>query len=430
MSHKDQIPSLWHACLYGVGSLGCRSHSNMELVPTFHIAAAELDSRLIKLEAAVREPALASGFEQAWFEQVQYELQRCRYYRVRLVGNDPHASSLLREYLCKPHKHFPNAAPLSERSKYEVLANYSMLASLPQFEMHDDGDLNALLDFYDEMLDGMRDPFLYARANALVFSHFPLSTKSPAICLKVRKIVEKNAERLLSEIPLLKKKEGDGVHSSYAYVVFATSLLGQVLARTLVLEGAVKLSNNLLVNALLGVAEAFFSRLDDNCRASQFTFYNLLRTQTASNRDVSEHLFGKVLNAYAHVGDHQSSYAYLRAAYLLFESARSKYVIQESHRNILTNILERRVQAIYKGSNASSANRKYDNDVLCWCYAYVLTQCLSIPSLSNSVIKASEVLAKGIGHVPNIDLFKLLNCYLIFFNDQPELTQSRRALHE
>lgn len=430
MSHLDHIPSLWHGCLYGVGSLACRYDSNMELAPTFYAAVTELDSRLLKLEAAVNAQALGSGLEQAQLEQAQHELQRCRYYQVRLTGGGPHINSLLREYWHTPHKQFPDAAALSERSKYEILANYSMLVSLPQFEMLEDADLNTLLDFYDEMLDGIHDPFLYARASALVFFHFPLQEKSPLIRARVQNIIEKHAERLLSDIPVLKRKQTDGAHSSYAYVVFAASVIGQVLVRTLALGGADKPQHNLLVNVLLGMAEAFFSRLDDNCRASQFTFYNLLRTQTGSNRDISEHLFGKVVNAYVQGGDHQSSYAYLRAAYLLFESSRSKYVIHENHMNVLTDILQKRVQAMFHGGKAPSANRKYDNDVLCWCYAYVLTQCYSSPSLIKSVIEASDVLTKHIESVPNIDLFKLLNCYLIFFKDQPELCQSRRAMHE
>ena len=390
--------SLWHLCLYGVGQLESEWVYGNKFDNLWLSAAGELKNRFHARSPAnvVNLKSIQDGTD---FSSTAFnEALRYFYYF-------PSASDTL-ESLCEVIRfHMHHILKWSDRCKYELLATCSMFANSKKIGAIELISRSKFIADLTIILLSIKDPFLYARLANLLFVDLGklsgLRAKEEISAQSLNKIFDKFQKNM----HLMSLKQPDEAHSISAFYVFSACLLGDTIAR--IEEGGVNESTR--INILKKVADEHFTLLAVDHKASQYTFYRMFLANFDNNYETELICDFSILSKdYANGDFANSPLAYLRSSYLLMEHSRLQGNGADSILEELTNQIITRLTKI--SSSHLAVKDKYDNDILCFCYAYILSCLDSNSELRRHVLAAGELISNSIKSAPSSDLYKLLNC--------------------
>ena len=397
MEFNNKFRSLWHICLYGVGQLRSEWAYGNKFDNLWLLAASELQNRF-----NARSPVIFVNLEtiQGDANLTPSAINEIlRYYYFSLAADD--LNPLYNFIKFQSHR----IMKWSDRCKYELLATCSMFISSKKFRETEPNIRFRLIEELTIILLSIADPFLYARLANLLFVDLDQTIELRAKEEIFEQSLNKVFYKFEKNMPFMSLKEPDEAHSINAFYVFSACLLGDAIAR-LQEDAFYKASQ---MNKLKNVADHHFTLLAVDHKASQYTFYKMFLTHFNNNYEVDlNRTLSEISIAYTEGDFKTSPLAYLRSCYLLMEYSQLQKGRRDTIVDVLSNNIISRLTKI--SSSHLTVKDKYDNDILCFCYAYILS-CLDFNSeLRKHVVAAAESISSNIKSIPNSDLYKLLNC--------------------
>lgn len=407
--------SPWHSCLYGVGAIQSaiadHRESSAMLADVVTIIKSWKFNHSFEKVSPYSSDNLGVGIVPELLDE--YFFKGGQMLRPSILTHIDETDSISKVQLFQLIKRLNDSGDpildnLKDRDIYELLMSFAFYLKVVSNNslLYSDAIFPSV-QFIASALSRIENPFFYSRACGLLGSQFSgVSQLLPKQEFDdLLDVVRSTAQRFIAESSILLDRQHDGVHGPEDYMVFSCSILGYGLW-SLEYPGLNK--NSVELNDLYALATHQYENvMSVESKMSQYLFYRTFSTCFDGQISLSDDEYFEFTKTYLLQDQTHNPYDYLRVTYMLFQLGKRPDLTFDIYQAMVSKIIVRLERTCENISYSRETNKKYDNDVLSFCYSFTLWHYLDDSDLGVKVVETFEHLKRNIHKLSEHDLQKI-----------------------